>query len=248
MLSCKEYLDLFPDKPPEEIHIHGLDLLNHTLQGDTDQTWYKHKKGEKHLLYELQTELEAHNDPDDLDQVLLDNLTKKDKWIRFDSDEGDLDVERFLENTENDVLIFDSYHKTKKPNPAITLILDCAISAMERGLGDMAIRHKKIYTLAVQAFQEGRPCRIIALWSVKYLEESTNRKLFITIKDFNDPIFSGIWGAFKTNKSTNSFLNVIMDYFIGTHDKGNGTPKAVCVTNYIPREEYTLIDPKRLHY
>lgn len=250
MMTCSEYLELF-DRAPEEIHVHGLDLLNHCLQGDTEKTWYKDRDPQKRMMYELQEEMEKHAQNDELNKVLEDKLTQKDKWIRFDSIDGELDVDRFIENQNNgnfDIPMFDEYRKEKRPKPAMTLILDCAIPYMERSRPDMAKRHREVYTLAVQAFMEGRPCRVIAVFAVRYREDTKARRIFITIKDFNEPIFSGMWGAFKSNRATNSFLNVIMDYFIGTHSSGNGTPEDTQITNYIPREECELIDPKRLYY
>ena len=248
MLTCKEYLEMFSKNPPAEIHVNGLDLLSHTLQGDMEQSWYKDPNGMRKHLFDLQEQMEEHSDPALLDQVLIDNLTQKRKWIRYDSEDGDLDIERFLQNRNNDTLMFDNYWKENKLKPSMTLILDIAIPYGERRHATMESRHKKIYTMAVQAFQEGRPCRIIALWGCAYPEISGATLFFITIKDFNDPIFSGIWGAFKTNRSTNCFLNVVMDYFIGTGCAGNGSPIDITVTKFIPREEFELIDPKRLHY
>jgi len=250
MMTCREYLDYFKS-PPEEIHVHGLDLLSHCLQGDTTQTWYKDNFPQKGMLHELQEEMEKHCQEDSLNRVLEDTLTQKDKWIRFDSVDGELDVDRFIENQNNgnfDTPMFDEYRKEKRPKPAMTLIMDCAIPFGERPYNDMARRHKEVYTLAVQAFMEGRPCRVIACWGVRYREDPKQRRFFITIKDFNEPIFSGMWGAFKTNRSTNSFLNVMMDYFIGTAQGSNGTPTDWRITEFIPREECELIDPKRLSY
>jgi hypothetical protein len=250
MMTCREYLDLFPGKPPEEMHVHGLDILQHILKGDTDDTFYKAKNDHKKYLFELQEELAKHSDPEELNKVLADNMSKKDKWTRYDSTEGDLDVQRFINNKGNGDIgpVFDDYQKIRKPKPAMTLILDCAIPHSERSLNEMKERHREVFTMAVQAFQEGRPCRIIALWCCDYEEEHVHRKFFVTIKDFNDPIFSGIWGAFKTNRSTNSFLNVMMDYFIGSEDSGNGSPSSLNVSRHMPEQEFTLIDPKRLKY
>ena len=192
--------------------------------------------------------MEKHSDPDELNKVLEDNLTKKDKWVRYDSTEGDLDVERFLSEDKTGAIgpVFDDYQKTKRPKPAMTIIMDVAIPHRERSLPDMTKRHKEVFTIATQAFMEGRPCRIIALWSVDYDDVAMARKFFITIKDFNEPIFSGIWGAFKNNKSTNNFLNVMMDYFVGAYDYCNGRPSTLHVSEYMMEQEYTLIDPKRL--
>lgn len=250
MLTCREYLELFPDRPPEEIHVHGLDLLQHCLRGDVKETWYKDRSDKKTHLYELQEELEKHTDNDELNNVLNDVLTQKPKWTRYDSEDGDLDIDRYIQTKDNPdgALIYDGFRKEMKPKPAMTLILDCAIPYMERSLGDMAHRHKLVYTLATQAYMEGRPCRVIATWGVKYTEESLARVFFITIKDFSEPMFSGMWGAFKNNRTTNCLLNVIMDYFIGTDDYGNGRPVDIGITQYIPRLECELIDPKRLYY
>lgn len=251
MMTCKEYLENFVERPPEEIHVHGLDLLAHCLQGDVEQTWYKDRYPNKELLFELQDEMERHAHEDELNKILEDKLTQKEKWVRFDSTDGDLDVDRFIENKNNgnfDVPMFDEYRKKKRPKPAMTLILDCAIPYGERSSKDMAKRHREVYTMAVQAFMEGRPCRVVAVWGVRYREDVKSRKFYITIKDFNEPIFSGMWGAFKTNASTNSLLNVIMDYFIGTHSGGNGTPIDMSISKYVTREECELIMPKRLRY
>lgn len=247
MITPQEYVDRFNDKPPDTMWVHGLDLLQHCLQGDRTKTFWRDTKHHKKYLWEVQEELERHSnvEKENLNKVLEDGLRQQTKWKRVDDYSGDLDIDMYLGDRSGDSPMFNSYTKEKRFRPAMNILMDCEIPWGERGGSEMIRRHKRVYELTVQAVNEGRPCRVIAA-SRFQIDEMPRMTLFIVVKDFSEPIFSGIWGAFKTNASTNSFLNVIMDYWIGTSDFGNGSAVGFSASEYFTENEVTIVDAKRI--
>ena len=70
--------------------------------------------------------------------------------------------------------------------------------------------------------------------------------MYLVVKDYDDPIFPGIWSAFKSNRATNNFLNCFMDFIVGTHASGNGTAVTVDIGDDMFSDSVQLIDTKRV--
>ncbi len=96
---------------------------------------------------------------------------------------------------------------------------------------------------------EDIPCRVICALGISIPERygQDPLKIYSVIKDYSDPIFPGIWGAIRNNADTNSFVNVIMDFMVGTRCGGNGTPTEIRVKEDFPEdEEVIILDAKRV--
>jgi len=249
MITPQEYVDRFGRNMPKEMWVHGLDLLQHCMQGDISKTFFKDRNDHKEMLWEVQSELEKHSqvEKENLNKVLEDGLRSQNKWRKFDDFSGDLEIDRYLADKSGNSPLFNNYKKDKKFKPAMNILLDMEIPYCERGGPEMIKRHKEIYELTVQAWNEGRPCRVIACGRFEISEQPKYITLFVVLKDFSEPIFSGIWGAFKTNSSTNSFLNVAMDYWIGTSHWGNGCSMDMRASEYFQENEVKIVKAKRIH-
>lgn len=245
MITPQEYLDRFTD-PPKEIWVYGLDLVEHILKGNWKNSFYKDPHPARGYLYELQEEMQEHTTDDDMSRIIAMNLRKISKWTGFDSYDGDLDLDMFIADPNIQTPIFTSYKKEIDRKPAVTLVLDMNIPWAERKSNEMEERHREIYSIAAQCISEHRPCRVIAVSSWKIPEIKYSPVMFIIVKDYTDPLFSGIWGAFKTNETTNSFANTIQDYFIGTKDMCNGIATSVSMSKHIPSDEIQIIKSTRL--
>ena len=248
MLTPAEYLRRF-DAPPRTIWVHGLELLAHILRGDATQTFYRDPDHERRYLLELQEAMEASCAPqnDQLNRVMEGGLRRHRRWRRFDDYTGDLDVGRYISwRPGDDPRLFNNYENCRRLLPSMNILLDMAIPYVERGLGEMAQRHQEVYELALQAANENRPCRVVACWSVKIRELREPLNLFVVVKDFGDPLFGGIWGALRTNATTNSLLNAIMDYFIGTSSGGNGHSTTLTASEHFTDGEVRIVRAKRI--
>jgi hypothetical protein len=109
----------------------------------------------------------------------------------------------------------------------------------------MVDRHKKVYSLALEAESRGIPCRVVAALLIKIPERRETFRLYVVVKDYSDPIFPQLWGGIKTNKSANAFWNSLTDYLVGTRETANGLAQRWNVARDFPEdEEIVLIDPK----
>jgi hypothetical protein len=230
-------------KKPQHFFIHGLDALKHCLRADTRATAYGNPEGDIDHINRLRAELEAHAqaDPADLSQY-QEGLNFEPLPTPLWDEEGDLDVESYLDGDE---LCFVDYQTTWQPKSAFTVVMELNIHWGARGGSEMARRHKIIYELACQAEAERRPCRVVCGWGTQIDEFKEPMGIFIIIKDYEDPIFPGIWGAFKTNASTNDFMNVVKDYLVGTHTDGNGRSRVLDIAPFF-EDDCILVEPSYL--
>ncbi|MBW1799378.1 MAG: hypothetical protein JRJ85_01480 [Deltaproteobacteria bacterium] len=233
MLTPEEYIQ----KKPDIAWLYGLDVLEHCLQGDSEKTAYENKDVSWDRLDGLRAELEKHKKADMMfdeirENVCLDGL----KIEEVSSETGDLNIERYLDGNDR---CFDEYIKEMNDDAldGVSVFMDMAIDWSQRNDNQMIARHRRIYEICLECEAANVPCRVIAAAGVDIPELDKPLKLFIVIKDYNDPIFPGLWGAFKTNMSTNDFLNVVMDLLVGTICAGNGAPVPIHVRNAVDEEE-----------
>jgi hypothetical protein len=133
------------------------------------------------------------------------------------SDMGDLAVERYLDKHN---LPFDEVKVLVKEGQSHTAFIDIGVNAGNRSDTYVDEQHKKIYAMAANAEATRAPFRVIAAYSLVTGEGKF--RFFIVLKDYDDPIFPNIWACIGNNASTNSLLNTISDFVIGTNDPGNG--------------------------
>ena len=240
MLSVDEYLRI----KPSNIWMHAIDAVMHILKGDLNRTAY----GDKHPTWDcwkdFRTEMEEHGvKKDSFQDIIKEKYRPVYKVKSFDSECGELDVDRYLDRNSR---CFNEYERDMTHKPAVSLVIDASIPAMERGGTAMINRHKIIYSIAVECEAERRPCRVIAVGGIRISEVRQNMKMYLVVKDYDDPIFPGIWSAFKSNRATNNFLNCFMDFIVGTHDSGNGTAVTVDIGEDMFSDSVQLIDTKRV--
>src|SRR5512138_2367226 len=100
MLTCREHLEDFraTGKFPNPMWVHALDVLAHVLKGDVQDTFYKDTNPNKEYLKELQSYLDGK--PKEVDKFLEEKhnaFVQERRWRRFDSEHGDLSVDRYLD-------------------------------------------------------------------------------------------------------------------------------------------------------
>lgn len=223
MFTCAEHFDNYHKTKALALPmwVHALDVLKYILRGDISKTIFGDQRPEKEFLAELQTHLDGKpKEVENFIEARHNDFVQERRWRRFDSEHGDLSVDRYLDGERRPC---DDYRKKFVDKPAVTLIMDASVPYRDRPLSDMDKRHKQIYSYACEANKEGRPCRVLAVNNCGISELSSKMmRTYFVLKDFDDPIFPSIWAAFETNQMTNSFINAYMDYFIGTSDSGNG--------------------------
>lgn len=242
MLTPEEYIT----EKPQVAWLNGLEVLEHCLNADYRETIYKDPHPAMGRLDELREELERHSKEDEFSEI-EENVFYEDYHILERSSEtGDLNIDRYLDRDER---CFDEYVKVLQEGEkdAVSVIMDMSIPWTERDAGEMEKRHHDIYKIVLQCEADQIPCRVVAVYGSMIPERKKVLKFYIVIKDYNDPIFPGLWGAFKTNKTTNNFGNVVMDFLVGTEHSGNGTPTPISIGDDIEDDELILIRTKRVH-
>lgn len=224
MLTPAEYLkDKFPEN--NTLWLSGIDIIRHCLKKDTDQTFFKDPRPDQNCWTKFSEAMQERAQSKDNFLEIYDNSYQpKPKPLTIADDSGILDVSAYIAKEE---LCFESEISYIDNMAAVSVIIDMFIPFRDRDESYMITRHQQVYDLIVQCDSENRPIQVIAALSLEIPELSTPFKCFIVIKDYSDHIFPTIWGCLKNNRTSNSFVNVIMDYFIGTHDTANGTLKEI---------------------
>jgi len=233
-----------------DLWFEGQDLLQYVLRGDRSQeaTIFGDLKHETDLLKTLQDALQDRGDlTDAFNEAFLGSYNPQRKTRYFTSDSGDFSVDDYIDNMHDaGCLFFEDEEPVYKPRPACTLGLDLAIPWSERHGADMTPRHSEAYSLTAEAESLASPLRVVAVLGTEIPEVHNTIHVFVTIKDFDDPIFPAIWGLLKSNLTANAAINVIMDYVIGTAHHGNGTPTDTVLADHLPDDECQVIQGKRL--
>jgi hypothetical protein len=223
---------------------HALDVLSHVLKGDEKQTAFKDPvpaAGRVHLDT-LRAELERHKEHDKGFDEITERTNFRARRRKATWDEsGDLETGAFIDKEERCFLDYPKVD-TVQTN-GITILIDGALPYQDRHDSYMLERHRKAYEIAIQAEADAVPCRVVFAESLQIPEIDQSMMIYLIIKDFNDPIFPGIWGALKNNTTTNDLINVISDYILGTRAWGNGTHVHGDVAQDFEAEDVIILDP-----
>jgi hypothetical protein len=255
------------DAPKEEdvVWVHSLDLLDHVLQGDVEKSKYKGREqnGEYYLqiIRDAMADGPGEPDPEWFNQVEREWKPKKKYRTRKAKAGAKFNVKGFIERKGGDrsARCFSKYYKTDEgKKEALTIFFEMCIHGGQTHEKHMEQRHREIYNLTLQAEREGTPCRVVAFTSCKasggrlYPKAPADMiiKYFIVVKDYNERIYPGIWGALKNNMTSNALQNCIHNYFSGVHASGNGNSQnAVNIAEYIPsNEKVEVLEGKHLSY
>ena len=240
MLTAEEYAELKPDL----LWIHGIEALGHCLKKDHTLSAYKDNSPITRTWEDLVHKLSKHMTPDGFADAVDEGFRKEYKVLHHDSRCGELDIDRYLDREDR---CFTEYYKENLDKPAITIVLDGSVAAYERSSDYMVSRHQRVYEIALEAEAQNKPCRVIAAMCNIIPEIESGIKILMVIKDYKDPIFPAIWGAFKDNETTNDWANVYMDYIVGTRTSGNGMPMSINIDEYIFGDDIIVIEPSRVH-
>lgn len=218
MLTPKEYLDAgWPTS--NEFWLDGTDIIKHCLQKDTTQTFYKDPAPSPYFDRWLKAMENRAQNSDNFTDIYDNAYQPKEQWQTIDNDSGLLDVGQFINGDE---LCFEDDIQCYQEGQCVSILIDIAVSAAERNATFMIARHQKIYDLIAQCDGENRPVQVVGVFSIRIPEQKIPLNLFIVVKEYNGAIFPAIWGTLINNQSCNNFINVVMDYFIGTTHIGNG--------------------------
>ena len=248
MLTVQELFEHFSatGKVPNPHWLYALDVLKHVLKGDYTNTLFKDDSPCDSYLRELQSFLDGKaKEVDSFLEAKHNAFVQERRWRRFDSESGDLIIERYLDGEHRP---FDDYRKKFVDKPALTLVMDISVPWENRSGDQISQRHKQIYGFACQANKEGRPCRVVGAERRLHPEHEIEDLRTLTIlKDYDDPIFPAIWAAFENNRLTNSYANVTADYLLGTSAAGNGRYQQYDVSQDIS-DEIIPIEPRTWVY
>lgn len=243
MITPEEYIE----RKPKKVWMHIMDLLPHILQGDYNQTAYKDPHPDIGKFEDFRKEMAKHVSIDNLTAIYEETYRRSWKWTTRMADGGDLVVENYIAKEE---LCFDEWIKTETRKTALTILMDINIPITEKDGTEMKKRHEKIYKIVAEAESQSQPCRVIAVAGlyIPEIQKSDMLTMYFIIKDYDDPIFSGIWGALKTNGAANNFCNAFSDFLIGTKTSGNGSPRTVYLSSDFEEDEVKIIDAKRIKF
>lgn len=244
MLHPTEWTDRGDDRPCV-MWVHGLDAVEHCLKGDYKMSAFKDASPSMSPFNRFRNAMSENTyDYEAFNKALENQDVHDDVWKDLPSDSGDLDVDSYIEREE---YIFEECFKKRELKPAINIVFEFCINANERDGHEVQRRHEKIYPMVLKAQAEGVPTRVIACAVVNIPEFKEPLRMYIVIKDWEDPIFPGIWGALKNNDTANAFLNVLMDFIVGTRHGGNGTAIGYNVTEDLPEDdEIVLVEATKL--
>lgn len=235
MLTPKEYLEIGIPKD-NTLWLHGMDIVEHCLQKDSTQTFFKDKNDEPEFWEEWTEAMQKRASSEESFNEIYENAyNPKDTWRSYPSDSGDFQTDSYLAGED---LVFDEELRVNTPGESVSVLIDIAVPYRCRYETYMEQRHKDVYKLIAQCDSENRPLQIVACKCQKLPELDKPLNMFIVIKNYSDTIFPTIWGTITNNLCCNSFANVMMDYFIGTSHSGNGTPTDLHdIDKYFPDSE-----------
>jgi len=240
MITPEEYIQ----QKPKKFFMHILDLCPHILKGDYKLTAYQDDDPSLEAFEDFRRAMSEKVNLDNLTEVYEETYRRSWKWNTVKSDGGDLVVEDYIAREE---LCFEEWVKEEDRKPALTILMDASIPACERSGTSLKRRHEKIYRITAESESEGRPCRVIACFGVDIPEiKGDMMTAYFVIKDYDDPIFSGIWGALKNNRAGNDFANVVMDFLVGTAAVGNGVPDTIYIGDDFEEDEVIIVEAKRI--
>lgn len=233
------------------------DMLQLVLESKAEESIYKNNRPEERLLEALRSKYEnALKDPlpkgNHFDETFEDHYIPQIRHREVYSDMGEIDIDRYLEKHPK---MFSEVITIEHERRAKTVIFEMGVNWNERYREDVAERFKKIYALASQAEGNGEPLRVIAAFghNIRELDPIAPNapyfRFFMVIKDYDDPIFPGIWGILRNNTSANYFINGIADFWEGTHEIVNGRVVKFSISaKDFPEDEIIVIDPQYCYW
>lgn len=221
MISVEEFIE----KRPMAAWMNAQDVFKYVLENnDKQKTVYKNEN-RNYRESDYRPGLEkAMNNPPEINPADFDQLEheafeghQKPKTREIVSEYGELNIDRYLEGHERP---FDEPVKIPQDTPSVTIFFDANVPRAYRRDSYMKERQRKAYKLVLEAEAKGIPCRVVTCRSVSCPENRQIMRLYFIIKDYEDPIFEGIWSAYQDNYSTWCFNCLMALTLIGTRSSG----------------------------
>ena len=242
MNTCQEHLDYFKkyDRlPPDNVlWFHGLELMDHLVQGDYEQTFWKHPYPDYSFLDEMREAMSNRNVDPRFAEIVENSYCSKEQWVETWDEVGSFDLDSWLSGNQN---CFVEVERQYQLGNAVSVLMSANVPYNDRSDNYMVERQRQVYEIVARCDSENRPVRVIAVLHER-LSEVNPLTAFTIIKDYDDPIFPAIWGCFFDNRTTNAFGNCFSDYMLGTSSIGNGRPIGLNnAKQYFPMDEELIV-------
>jgi len=153
-----------------------------------------------------------------------------------------IDIDEYVSRSPRAMI---DYRRQHRPRLSLTLLFDMGVCWAERGEQHISLRTKRLAEYIASATRLNKATRIIGLWAVAISELPHPLQACVIIKDFGEPLHAITWGLLRSNLVTNTYLNVVMDYIIGTTHPNNGVVRTF-ETRYAMFGDGVILDPRRI--
>lgn len=236
------------------VWFHGMDLLQHFMKNNPRQSafrnspLYHYREWYDDFINQIKEyKFDRERLSIAMEQVLA-RPRKRNKY-RTSVDGDDLDVDSYIETFgESSPKIWDEPFQVEcERRQAVNVYFECSVPWMARDQTYIANRQHLAYNVALNCEQDGVPCRIVACYGLKVREVQQPIVFYVVIKDFDEPIYPQLWGAFLNNATTNTTINFLAEMVIGTGQDGNGVVVPFVVQSN-DNEEFQVLDPESCEY
>lgn len=215
-----------------DVWFHGADLLEHLERYDVEHAAFSHKSDfdrsrQSRFVEQVSAyQPEAVADFESIREQAAERPRRRNR-SRISEDGDDLDVDAYidaLDSGRRDVWIEDVVLVERRAD-AVEIVFDATVPWSSRRADWMRRRQAEAYKLALQCEQNGTPCRVVAVYANKFRRDELGGKavvFHIVVKDYAEPIFPTLWGAFTDNATCNDMLNLVAETVVGTGLGGNG--------------------------
>ena len=261
METIQNWIDSGPDRPLKA-WFHGLDVLAHCLKADFDNSAWGcpeetlRERTREGSLSSLRAWIEGYSEKrlpgfDDIAREVYSRPRKRSRDILgFEGDALDVDayVSARAEGEDlNEVPVWtDENRVTDRRKMALSLVFGGEVPWVERKKTYMRDRQRQAYQICLQCEQERRPVRVVAAYASKFSEAAQPIVFYVVVKDWNDPVFPALWGAYQDNAVSNDFSAVQSFAIVGTKDIRAGSPVRYNIAPDFVGEEVQLLGPAGL--
>jgi len=260
MISIEEFGNTKPMFNPSWFS--AIEMYRYFMKGKRTEAYYHRKDfgGDEDAVRYLRKHLSDIDETDTYQSIIDETFKPTMKLVEEPSTSGEIVIERYLDGVAN---MFDEPYKRRVHRPGMTIIFEIAIPVSENRSEKQRRRFDKVYRLVTTAENDGCPCRVIAAAATRCSErheevhqarkvgvklDSTIRTYWV-IKDYEDPIFPGIWGPMSTSYGANQLMVAYMSLVVGTNDYTRGQVATYDVAKDMPPdEEIIIVDASYLNY
>ena len=242
---------------------HGLDVLAHCLKADFDNSaWGAQNESlrewtRKGCLASLRAWIEGYSEKrlpgyDDIAREVYSRPRKRSRDVLgFEGDMLDVDAYVAARAEGGDInespIWTDEARVTDRKKMALSLVFGGEVPWSERKKTYMAERQRTAYQICLRCEQEKRPVRVVAAYASTFSETKGKPLVFyVVVKDWNDPVFPALWGAYQDNAVSNDFSAVQSYALAGTSDASAGSPVRYNIAPDFIGEEVQLLGPAGL--